>query len=328
MSEGLQTVERRGRPRRRVLSSCVQLKDCNGGTILNISQTGLALQAVAELLQNKGLQKLRFQFSRSQPWIETTARITWRSDSNRIVGVEFIDLPDDASLQIQKWISLTNVASGFDEEAVALEGTDQLAQTMPAREPATAGPLLEAQILDLFFAKDRSQPGTLDAADQVRSATERTPHLVGRSVAVILLLSAFTFLDHQLLQKTGKKNSETTVESKRPVPFPLSPSFDPDPSSASTTNHPAFALQVGAMAHKENAKALMESLRQRNFRVFVYKRGRLYRVVVGPYDGADSLLRAQNELENQGFRTIRSEWKAETSPASPVEISARERTSN
>ena len=80
-------------------------------------------------------------------------------------------------------------------------------------------------------------------------------------------------------------------------------------------DHSAFVLQVGAMVHEENANSLAESLRQMNFPAFVFKSptDRFHRVVVGPYNGVDATLRAKNQLEKRGFRSIRKEWKV-TSP--------------
>jgi cell division septation protein DedD len=85
---------------------------------------------------------------------------------------------------------------------------------------------------------------------------------------------------------------------------------------------PTFVLQVGAMAQSGNADALTASLRQKNFPAFVSKRGkdRFYRVLVGPYNGADSAMRVKNELEMQGFKSVRTEWKH---PVESVEIVAQ-----
>ena len=69
-------------------------------------------------------------------------------------------------------------------------------------------------------------------------------------------------------------------------------------------------LQVGAMAHEENANALAGSLRQMNFPAFVFKSptARLHRVIVGPYNSSDAQ-KTKSELEKLGFQAIRTEWK-------------------
>ncbi|MGB2888075.1 MAG: SPOR domain-containing protein, partial [Candidatus Acidiferrales bacterium] len=76
---------------------------------------------------------------------------------------------------------------------------------------------------------------------------------------------------------------------------------------------PGFVLQVGAMAHEDNADALAEALRQRNLPVFVSRRGtvRFYIVAVGPYSNADSAVTVKAELESQGFQAILRRWSPE-----------------
>jgi len=114
--------ERRIQVRQRVLLSCLELGEDNGGIVLNISQGGLALQAIAELIDDES-PKMRFQLSQSQTWVEAKGRIAWRSDSKKAVGVEFIALPDEAREQIQAWIFLASDLSEFYENTVPLEKT-------------------------------------------------------------------------------------------------------------------------------------------------------------------------------------------------------------
>ena len=103
-SESGPISERRKHYRQRVLLSCIELGNNNGGIVLNISQSGLALRAVAELADGE-LPKLRFQFSQAHTWVETKGRIVWISDCRKTAGLEFIDLPDVARTKIQTWIS-------------------------------------------------------------------------------------------------------------------------------------------------------------------------------------------------------------------------------
>ena len=109
-------ADRRNHCRQKVLFSCAELGHNNGGTILDISEGGLALQVVSELNED-ALPQMRFQFSRAHGWIDTKGRIVWRGDSKRTAGVEFIDLPGKARDQIKRWIALVNDA-GFEEKSV------------------------------------------------------------------------------------------------------------------------------------------------------------------------------------------------------------------
>jgi cell division septation protein DedD len=102
------------------------------------------------------------------------------------------------------------------------------------------------------------------------------------------------------------------------VPGILSPGSTVEKSTSTlpaTISHDVagFVLQVAAMKHEDNADALAETLRQRNFPVFVFKRGAgpFYRVAIGVYGDADSAVRVKDELERQGFEAILRPWLPE-----------------
>src|SRR5271167_1940995 len=92
---GPRTSERRQCPRQRVPFSYIQLEHDNGGVLLDISEHGLSMQAVAILTDGES-PRMRFQLSQSQPWIETQGRIAWVSASMKTAGLEFIGLPEEA----------------------------------------------------------------------------------------------------------------------------------------------------------------------------------------------------------------------------------------
>jgi TonB family protein len=82
----------------------VELDEGNGGIVLNVSEGGLSVQAVASL-KDELLPRVRFQLTHSPNWIETSARVTWATESGKLAGLEFIDLSDEARGQIRKWLS-------------------------------------------------------------------------------------------------------------------------------------------------------------------------------------------------------------------------------
>lgn len=75
----------------------------NGGIVLNLSEEGMALQAVAPLNSQADVT-LRIQLPHSQSRIETAAKIVWLSQSNRQAGVRFEDMTAEARIQIHEWI--------------------------------------------------------------------------------------------------------------------------------------------------------------------------------------------------------------------------------
>jgi TonB family protein len=99
-------LERRVYPRQSIQSlAYVELGEGNGGIVLNVSEGGMAVQAIMSLM-NDELPRVRVKLSHSNKGIEAEGRIAWSSDLRKLVGVEFVDLPQQARSLIQEWISL------------------------------------------------------------------------------------------------------------------------------------------------------------------------------------------------------------------------------
>jgi hypothetical protein len=139
--------DRRLHSRQQVRSlAYIELGEGNGGIVLNISEGGLAVQAVMGLLQDH-LPNMRFQFSQSKNWLETSGRIAWTSESKKTAGVEFVFLPEEAREQLKEWISLEARSSEIQEEEVhtRFEKTAQDSSGPASREPANPIPVPEAE---------------------------------------------------------------------------------------------------------------------------------------------------------------------------------------
>ncbi|MGP8155440.1 MAG: TonB family protein [Candidatus Acidiferrales bacterium] len=95
--------ERRAHARQPVRAiAYVQLDESNGGIILNISEDGFAVYAIASLMDDH-LPHIRFQLPQSNAWIEAGGNILWRSESNRLAGIRFSGIADQARAQIREW---------------------------------------------------------------------------------------------------------------------------------------------------------------------------------------------------------------------------------
>jgi septal ring-binding cell division protein DamX len=145
--DDLRTSERRYSPRQRVSFACIELDDDNGGLILDISERGLSVQAVA-ILTDDDLTRMRFQLSPSRPGIETRGRIAWIGASMKRAGLEFIGLPDEARDQIKQWISLELQANESVEEITLKKlapSKGEPENIIPFPEPETMRPVAENQ---------------------------------------------------------------------------------------------------------------------------------------------------------------------------------------
>ncbi len=99
-------AERRIFRRRRVRSlAYVELGQGNGGIVLNVSEGGLAVQAVMAVTGDE-LPDMRLQLAHSNKEIRTKGRVTWTGEFRKLAGIEFVDLSVEALRQIREWIAL------------------------------------------------------------------------------------------------------------------------------------------------------------------------------------------------------------------------------
>jgi TonB family protein len=83
----------------------VELGEGNGGIVLNVSEGGIAVQAVMSLM-NDDLPCVRIQLAHSKKRIEAKGRITWTAGLRKTAGVEFIDLSQEARSLLREWVAL------------------------------------------------------------------------------------------------------------------------------------------------------------------------------------------------------------------------------
>jgi|GEM_PF-2071435 len=133
-----QRPERRGKVRHPLGAlAYLDIGSDNGGIVLDLSEDGLGLQAVAPLFGQRELN-LRIQLPQCEMRIETAARIVWLSDSNRLAGVRFENLSSGARARIRDWIGthgLPDAAAG--ESIYEVEGERS---SLPAGAPAMPVP--------------------------------------------------------------------------------------------------------------------------------------------------------------------------------------------
>jgi TonB family protein len=97
--------ERRLLLRQRICSlAYLEVGSDNGGMVLDLSECGLALQAFNPLI---GLTRvnLRIQPPKSRKRIVVAAEIIWLSESQTEAGLKFLELPEDARMEIADWLA-------------------------------------------------------------------------------------------------------------------------------------------------------------------------------------------------------------------------------
>lgn len=132
----------------------VNLNQGNGGIIREISEAGLAVQAVAPLRVNQEVQ-LRFELLSPRTRVEASGRVVW-ADSLGQAGLEFIELPQRGRRLLKEWLFtqlLTRACQACGTDSVFLH-------TRPGEEATEllfSGPPRPALALEAF-AEEREVP--------------------------------------------------------------------------------------------------------------------------------------------------------------------------
>ncbi len=92
----------------------VMFGDTNGGIVVNISETGMAVAAADLLVVDDYLPDIRIQFPSSTRSIEISGQIVWLAESKKGAGIRFVVLNADARNQISNWIASEKAALEFE----------------------------------------------------------------------------------------------------------------------------------------------------------------------------------------------------------------------
>jgi len=111
----IQTPRERRLQMRATLASCAYtaLDHINGGIVLNISETGMAVAAADSLALADFLPHVRFRLPNVDQRIKVSAQVVWLAESKKQVGIRFVDLTAEARNQIANWIASEKPASEF-----------------------------------------------------------------------------------------------------------------------------------------------------------------------------------------------------------------------
>jgi TonB family protein len=161
-------AERRIFRRRRVRSlAYVELGQGNGGIVLNVSEGGLAVQAVMAVTGDE-LPDMRLQLAHSNKEIRTKGRVTWTGEFRKLAGIEFVDLSVEALRQIREWIAL--------EEPEERQAETTSRKTLEATDPTIEFPphLEMPDILPGAAVPSASVPPGMPVSGSSRMATQET----------------------------------------------------------------------------------------------------------------------------------------------------------
>jgi cell division septation protein DedD len=267
--------------------------------------------------------------SSSQPYSETEEyEIVPESAADADAGSEELIRQEQSELEFVSPPQISAKGQGLEtNEYSAKAATEDVSSEAVNEEQTKAALLAEAKI-----SVKRAIPPIVENAEPAKVSGSR----YGRWVVVLclaagLVLLAFVPVRHYLQKTRTSETQKEVAEANLPVPAaapvssggttarPLAATVSrPEPSGGvsnvrTAPGHGAFGLQVGAMVQEENAKALAKSLKEIKVPVIIVKRpgDRFFRVLVGPYDGVETVARAKEEIEKRGFQAFRVKWAEE-----------------
>jgi TonB family protein len=147
----------------------VQLDGTNGGTVLNISETGMAVAAADPLVLDDYLPHIRFQIPSSNQSIEVSAQIVWLGESKKSAGIQFVDLTTEARDQISNWIA--SEKQGPELEALTPAPVESLI-------PATLESFPEEPMESVFPAQDQPSSPEPDVHTASQASMIVTPKIL------------------------------------------------------------------------------------------------------------------------------------------------------
>ena len=109
-----ESSDRRARVRRNPSEvTCLELGEGNGGIVLNVSETGIAI-AVAQTILDDHFPCLSFRLPKLDRTFLAEGEIVWRSESSKSAGLRFVNLDERDRVQIRNWIRAEIVSTEFE----------------------------------------------------------------------------------------------------------------------------------------------------------------------------------------------------------------------
>jgi cell division septation protein DedD len=326
-------VERRGLPRRLLVNPPVHVSVGESRTDLlyDLSEGGFSVYGLIPKKRDE-IIPVTFDLPPGGKSIQANAEIAWTNTVTNRTGLRFLNVPNTSRERLAKWMADPYYTARPARSALkpaepirlhTLESEAASVARPPSGESTRLGPIpIAPQPMP-----EREQPvlGRIEAGE--RSRAGKAWLVIGILVGVALLVLAFATLRSRSPQiaQTGK-STDMAATAPPPVSAPKGsaapanstvPAKSSQPAlrgpATSPLDSPGFVLQAGAMRSEDNAVALSNALRKKNFPAFSFKRGSdpFYRVVVGPYADKSSAMRAKSELQREKVETFMRRWVPE-----------------
>ena len=135
------TLDRRVHQRRAITPRLyVVLQGSNSdGILYDLSEGGAALDIVGPKPEGETLL-VEFEMSETGQRFEAPARITWRDESAKKIGVQFIDLPEVSRSSIREWLATKSASTGPALSATVQDSDREAALALQHAQQKVAPP--------------------------------------------------------------------------------------------------------------------------------------------------------------------------------------------
>jgi len=304
----------------------VLLDETKYSLLFDLCEGGLAIEGfAAQKPLDEFTVELDLPGSRSS--IQAKAEVVWTSTTGYRTGFRFVALQAGNREQLKAWLAgAKSSRTTVEREAqldLALEGVSDDPEARFTESGQTKGKT-QVEHRSAIFPISQSpatEPGSFETGPQSVSEP-RLPAFAGLLViSAAMCVLAFYMGYYWRASHSGTRPVQPTVTAA-PVPAAKiapkassgsPPEATPPAAAEAAFSEPGLVLQVAAMKSEANAEALSVKLQNKNFSVFVFKRGsgRFYRVVVGPFRTQDLAVQAQRELRARGYKSLLRPWSPE-----------------
>ena len=171
--------DRRAHPRQRIGSlAYVHLGESNGGIVLNVSESGIAVQAAEALDADEGSLAMRIEIPGSRKRLEVRGEIVWVGGSRKEAGLRFVDLSAEALKRIRLWMAREeapgSAAEQSEEEAEvpAVRRAEARAELFETSEPLAGREDRVAEAEELAAREEEERDGIDALAERGEEAVE------------------------------------------------------------------------------------------------------------------------------------------------------------
>jgi cell division septation protein DedD len=310
----------RRRYSRQPLTANVELNDGKStavGVIRDACENGLQIEAIHEFKPGSSLIAF-FQAPHDSNWIKLKGQVAWVNNKKNVLGLEFSGLASEARQLLRE--SLLHPARASKDDWVTDASDDHItknssdgtifseAEQKQRGEPAKA----------IGLPGSRFPVAPIETSSHVSASHGLIVLFVCLAVAAAVwklpttklsaLLEAISPSDQNQPIPAARIAASSTQSQRPAVPANLAKS-DSAPTPAPGPPQQGIVLQVAAMSREQNATALAESLKKKQFPAFVFRRDSdgLYLVYIGPYSSASAKPVKQQLLE-QGTPALERPW--------------------